>query len=94
VQIAADIFNLPMERPHTSESSVVGASIGAAVGLGIYPDFPTAVSKMTRPGQVFEPIRENHELYQGLYEKVYLKMYKQLLPLYKEIKDITGYPKC
>ena len=47
---------------------------------------------MTRTGRVFEPVQENHDLYDKLYKRVYLKMYKQLKPLFKDIKEITGYP--
>jgi hypothetical protein len=41
---------------------------------------------------VFSPIKENQEIYRELYQRVYLEMYKQLLPLYQEIQSITGYP--
>jgi sugar (pentulose or hexulose) kinase len=70
----------------------LGAAIDAAVGLKIYPDFQAAVNGMTRTGRVFEPIKANQILYNDLYSKVYLKMYKQLRPLFKDIRDITGYP--
>jgi hypothetical protein len=30
--------------------------------------------------------------YQRLYREVYLKMYRQLKPLYQKIREITGYP--
>ena len=92
MQITADIFGLPTARPHIYETSGLGAAIDAAVGLKIYSDFPSAVKAMTRTGRVFEPIKENHSLYDNLYKRVYLKMYRQLKPLFKEIKDITGYP--
>jgi len=93
VQITADIFNKPVKRPHTHETSTVGAAIDAAVGLGFYPDIPTAVKAMTRTGRGFEPIEANREIYQEIYQKVYQKIYKKLLPLFKEIHEITGYPK-
>jgi len=92
MQITADVFGLPAQRPHTHETSVVGAAIDAAVGLKRYPDFERAVAAMTRVRDVFEPIKENVELYEKLYRRVYLKMYKKLLPLFKEIQKITGYP--
>lgn len=92
MQITADVFGMAAERPHTFETSALGAAIDAAVGLKIYSDFPSAVKAMTRTGRVFEPIKENHSLYDNLYKRVYLKMYRQLKPLFKEIKDITGYP--
>jgi len=92
MQITADIFGMAAERPHTFETSALGAAIDAAVGLKLYPDFPAAVKAMTRIGKVFEPILKNHRLYDHLYRRVYLKMYERLQPLYKEIRDITGYP--
>ena len=92
MQITADIFGMAAERPHTFETSALGAAIDAAVGLKLYPDFPAAVKAMTRTGRVFEPILKNHQIYDQLYKRVYLKMYERLQPLYKEIRDITGYP--
>jgi len=38
VQMTADIFGLPVRRPHTPETSVLGAAMDAAVGLGLYSD--------------------------------------------------------
>jgi len=92
MQITADIFNLPAQRPSTFETSGLGAAIDCAVGLGIYPDFPTAVREMARPGTLFEPNPQNVALYDALYHRVYTKMYHYLKPLYEEIKAITNYP--
>ncbi|WP_449286963.1 FGGY-family carbohydrate kinase [Marinobacter sp. PE14] len=93
MQLTADVFGLPAERPHTYETSGLGAAIDAAVGLGLHPDFDTAVAKMTRVGDVFHPNDETRALYQRLYSEVYLKMYPQLQPLYRKIREITGYPR-
>ncbi|HPO12369.1 MAG TPA: FGGY-family carbohydrate kinase [Candidatus Hydrogenedentes bacterium] len=92
VQMVADIFGLSAHRPHTPETSALGAAIDAAVGLHFFPDFPTAVKQMTRAGKIVEPIPENRQLYQDLFDRVYTKMYRRLLPLYREIQKITQYP--
>ena len=92
MQLTADIFDLPTERPHTYETSALGAAIDAAVGLGLHGDFRIALREMTRVGETYSPIPSNRDLYGELYEKVYLGMYKRLMPLYQEIRDITGYP--
>ncbi|QLC74477.1 carbohydrate kinase [Pseudomonas sp. LPB0260] len=92
MQLTADIFGLPAERPHTYETSGLGAAIDCAVGLGLYPDFPTAIQAMTRVGRVFQPDPSARRLYERLYREVYLQMYKQLRPLYLRIRAITGYP--
>jgi sugar (pentulose or hexulose) kinase len=92
MQLTADIFDLPAERPHTYETSALGAAIDAVVGLKLYPDFRSAVKSMTRIRDVFEPIPKNRDIYKELYERVYLRLYDRVKPLYDDIRDITGYP--
>ncbi len=93
MQLTADIFGMPTAKPHLYETSGLGAAIDAAVGLGLHPDIKTAVREMTHVGEVFEPNRRNHRMYNALYHDVYKKMYKRLKPLYERIREITGYPK-
>jgi len=92
MQLTADIFNLPVYRPHTFETSGLGAAMNVAVGLGYYDNYQNAVDNMTRLNKSFQPIAEHVSLYQQLYQEVYLKMYRQLKPIYQKIKAITGYP--
>ncbi len=93
MKVTADIFGLPTARPHIYETSGLGAAIDAAVGLGFHRNYKTAVKAMTHIGDVFEPDIKNHKLYDALYHDVYKKMYKQLRPLYRRIREITGYPR-
>lgn len=89
MQLTADIFNLPAERPHTYEASGVGAAIAGAVGAGLYPDFPAAIAAMTRPGRAFTPDPANLRLYEALYTAVYRPMFGRLAPLYRRIAAIA-----
>lgn len=92
MQVTADVFGLPASRPHTHETSGLGAAIDAAVGLGLHRDFDGALAAMTRLGRTFEPDPEAARTYDELYRKVYLQLYGRLRPLYERIRDITGYP--
>ena len=92
MQLTADIFGLPASRPHVFDASGLGAAIDAAVGLGLHPDFETAVAEMTRVRDTFDPDPSARALYDRLYREVYQKMYARLRPLYERIRDITGYP--
>lgn len=92
MQLTADVFGRPAARPRVYEASGLGAAIDAAVGLGLHPDLETAVARMCHLGDRFEPDPERRELYDALYRRVYLKLYRRLQPLYEEIRDITGYP--
>lgn len=93
MQLTADIFGMPAERPHTFEASGLGAAINCCVGLGIHPNYDVAIDHMTRLGDVFQPHQPTVQLYDRLYKEVYKKMYKRMQPLYKSIREITGYPK-
>ncbi|HSB36769.1 MAG TPA: FGGY-family carbohydrate kinase, partial [Thermoanaerobaculia bacterium] len=92
LQITADVFGLPVGRPHVYEASGLGAAVDAAVGLGLHPDFGSAVTSMTRVGRVFTPDPGTSALYGELYSRVYRRMYARLKPLYDEIRAVTGYP--
>jgi sugar (pentulose or hexulose) kinase len=92
IQLTADVFGLPTSRPHTHETSGLGAAIDAAVGLGLHPSFEAAVSAMTGVVETRDPDPERHRLYEGLYRDVYLPMYAKLRPLYGAIRRVTGYP--
>jgi sugar (pentulose or hexulose) kinase len=92
MQITADIFNMAAYKPQTYETSSLGAAINAAVGIRFYDDYEGAVSSMTHTGEQFLPDSKNTEIYSQLYENVYTRMYKHLQPLYKEIRNVTGYP--
>lgn len=93
MQITADVFGMTAERPNTFETSALGAAINAAVGIGLYDSYKTALKHMTHEGDKFEPIAKNQKIYNQLYSDVYQKMYSRLSPLYKSIRAITGYPK-
>ena len=90
-QIAADIFNLPMRIGATHETSGLGAAVVTAAGTGIYPTIQEACARMTLPARYFEPNPDHVSIYEGLYNKVYRRMYGRLSPLYKTIQAITGY---
>jgi sugar (pentulose or hexulose) kinase len=92
MQITADIFDLTAERPAIYETSALGAAINLAVGLGVHPDYATAVKEMTRGGKSFAPNPEAVKIYDALYRDVYSEMYPRLKPLYERIRAVTGYP--
>jgi sugar (pentulose or hexulose) kinase len=92
MQMTADIFNMATYRPHTFETSSLGAAINAAVGMKYYNDFSTAAGAMTRRSEQFDPDPSNVEIYEELYKKVYSRMYRSLQPLYEQIRNVTGYP--
>jgi sugar (pentulose or hexulose) kinase len=86
--LTADVFGLPVSRPHVYEASGLGAAMDAAVGVGVHPDFASAVKEMTHLGDTFNPNGKAHQVYDQLYNDVYLKMYEKLQPFYKIMRKI------
>ena len=91
-QISADIFNRPLVRGKTTETSGLGAAIVTAAGAGLYPSIPVAMENMVTYDTTFEPNAAYASVYQELFRRVYLKIYPSLKSLYKEIRVITKYP--
>ncbi len=91
-QIMADVFNMPLVRGRTHETSALGAAIITAYGIGEYSSMDAATENMVVYANTFVPNPENTSMYKTMYEDVYLKMYSKLEPLYKRIKEITNYP--
>lgn len=87
MQMTADIFGMPVERPAVYEASGLGAAMIAATTLGMHPDISTAVKKMSGTPTKFEPNTKTHKLYTRLYRNIYLKMYDRLSDLYREIEQ-------
>lgn len=92
MQILADVIGVPTQRVQTHEASLLGAAINAAVGAGLFASHRQAVAAMSHHGDRFEPNAEHHATYQQLFREVYLRMYRQLEPMYQSIRRITGYP--
>lgn len=74
MQIFADVFGVPASRNVVNGAAGVGAAICAAVAVGVYPDFRTAVEAMVETRDTFHPIRENVELYKRTNEDVFQKI--------------------
>ncbi len=91
-QIVADVFNMNLLRGKTHETSGLGAAIITAYGIREFSTLNDAVKNMVNYSDVFKPKVENTEIYKALFTEVYLKMYKNLEPLYKKIREITNYP--
>ncbi len=66
MQIVADVFGRAAERAGVPDAVAVGAAICAAVGSGVHGDFEAAMTAMTRPGPVFEPVPETRDRYADL----------------------------
>lgn len=92
MQIAADVFGLPAERPRWSDASALGAAMLASAGLGWHADVRAAAAAMASAGRVFTPQPDAVHLYDALYGEVFRPLGGLLAPLNRRLRAITGYP--
>lgn len=78
-QIQADIFNLPVFTANTKESSAYGASLIAAVGIGVFPTVEKACQEWVKKENETVPNSREVETYEKAYQ-----IYRSLYPKLKE----------
>ena len=91
-QITSDMFNLPVYKGQTHETSGLGAAINGFIGMGVYKTYKEAADNMVHYSKKFTPNKECVGVYKHLYSRVYKKVYPKLKCLYKEIQCVTNYP--
>lgn len=79
-QILSDVTNLPIRVPVVKEATGLGAAILAGYGVGIYSDISQTANKLVHWDKIYEPNKENHILYENIYEK-WRKVYSAQLEL-------------
>ena len=87
-QIAADVFNKPVKRAQTYESSGLGAAIVTFISQGVFKDEGDAVKSMVRYTETFTPNPDAAKQYDDIYKNVYLKIYRKLRKLYEHIEKM------
>jgi len=78
--IMASVLNVRVKVPRVKEATALGGMMCAGVGTGVYRDFDEAKEAVVRFEAIYEPDREEHELYKGLFDK-WRKVYKTMLEL-------------
>ena len=87
-QITADIFGLEISRVQTMETTSLGAAIATFAAVKEFPSVHEAVESMTQITETFKPNKDNHEIYDSIYRKVYINMYPRLKPLNDTINEL------
>jgi ribulose kinase len=74
MQIHADVSNVVVNVPETTQSCTLGSAILAGKAAGFFKDWDEAVSSMVRYSKRIEPIPENNKKYRELFAQ-YKKAY-------------------
>ena len=75
MQLFADVLKKEIRVAETAQAPALGSAINAAVAAGVYPDFPSAISAMSRVSDtVYRPDPENAPVYDRLFGE-YMKLH-------------------
>jgi len=69
MQMAADVFQCPVEVPDGDELGALGAAMCAAVATGLHADYPAACAAMTRCSRCFRPQADAVPVYAEKYQR-------------------------
>jgi xylulokinase len=81
-QLLADIVNLPLYTVNSTEGAALGAAILGAVGVGMWPDVPSAASALIRKVDEVAPQAQGVETYNKLYP-----MFKSVYPALRDVSQ-------
>jgi len=84
MQLAADVFQCPVEVPDGVELGALGAAMCAAVASGIHADYPSACAAMTRCSRRFEPREDPAQIYAAKYAR-FAKLLETLEPAWSDL---------
>ncbi|MEJ2054355.1 MAG: ribulokinase [Calditrichaceae bacterium] len=78
MQIYADITGRPMKISRSEQTPALGAAIFGAISAGKdvsgFENIPEAQKAMSGISKIYEPIKENHEIYKKLY-RLYMQLH-------------------
>lgn len=90
MQIFADVFGLPASRNVVNSSASLGSAICVAVAVGVYDNYDTAIEKMVRIRDEFQPIYKNTDLYKRMNDEVFKNITNHTDEILKKLYPIFG----
>lgn len=88
-QITADIFNLPVSKVQTEESTSLGAAVCTFVAMKEFNSTEEAIKEMVHVVETYTPNPVDSKTYEILFKDIYLKIYPKLSYLYKKLKQFS-----
>jgi xylulokinase len=87
LQLKADITGKKVVVPRVTEAAVLGASLLAGVGVGVYRNLDQAVEKVYREREVYMPNERNYSRYNELFE-IYKLIFPTIFPIFERMSSV------
>jgi xylulokinase len=89
-QLMTDIMGIPLYTVNTTEGAAFGAAILASVGVGAWPDVPTACAQMVRKVDIIHPDAVGAAEYERLYP-AFRALYPALKDTFAALAHFEGH---
>lgn len=86
-QIKADVLHLPVVVPEIRESSLLGAAILAATGIGWRPDVQSGIREMVRIDHRLEPDAAHRAVYDAAFD-AYVALWPAIAPIVHRMRRV------
>lgn len=87
-QIIADVVGKDVVTMVENQTEVLGAALVAGVGMGVFPDYPTAIARMVATGKRFAWNPQRHAAYDQLFP-IYQDLYADLKPYFERLAGLA-----
>jgi xylulokinase len=87
-QIIADVLGKTVVSLTEAHTEVLGAAVLAGVGIGAYPDYPTALERVVAIGREFPPDSRAHAAYNNLFP-IYKELYPDVEPYFERLARLN-----
>ena len=84
----ADLYGCQVKTTANKEGPALGVALLAAVGAGLYGSVQEACRAVIKPEKVQEPIAENSEKYEKVYQ-LYKKLYPAMKSSFEELAELS-----
>lgn len=88
-QIMADIFNMPVSKTVTQQSSTIGAAMAGFLAEGVFTSPNQAVEQMVHYKKCYMPDEEASKIYNQIYKEGYLKLFPKLDKIYQKLGSLA-----
>jgi L-xylulokinase len=88
-QMFADILNVQMDVPNTTETGTLGVAISAGIATGIFKNYEEAVEATISVSKKYFPSQDNYVLYQNKYQ-VFKSLITQMEEPWNSLKKLNS----
>ena len=89
MRIKAAVLNRPLMVTQVSDAASLGAAILGGIGAGVYADAAAARATLQRETTLIEPVAEQVDVYDAIYNRVYRSFYPAVRPLHHVLQAIS-----